>query len=137
METTLSLFHTDIISSRTSDLPQYQEVTIGRSTFECGEWKWKKLVKITTSATKRWKVPMKMAKNFNKLKTHSGEKPNKCNQCDYASSQSCSLKQHTKIPSGETPHKCYQRDFASSYAAILKIHMKKIQWGKIKQMQSM
>ena len=29
------------------------------------------------------------------IKIHSGEKPNKCNQCDYASSQAGNLKTHT------------------------------------------
>ena len=39
----LSLFHADLICSRTSDLSQY-----GRSAFECRLWKWKKLLKTTT-----------------------------------------------------------------------------------------
>ena len=55
------------------------------------------------------------------LKTHSGEKSNKCNQCDYASSQAGHLethlemhsgeKKHLKMQSGEKPNKCNQCDF--------------------------
>ena len=35
-----------------SDLPQCQEVTLGRSTIRCTEWKWKKMLKITSWAEK-------------------------------------------------------------------------------------
>ena len=48
------------------------------------------------------------------LKTHSGEKLNKCNQCEYVSSVRKSLRRHFKIHSGENPNKCNQCDFASS-----------------------
>merc|ERR1711953_1481138 len=58
------------------------------------------------------------------LKKHSGEKPNKCNQCDYASSQAGNLRAHLKTHSGDKPNKCSQCDFASSYASALRIHMK-------------
>ena len=34
------------------------------------------------------------------LKTHSGEKSNKCSQCDYASSQSGNLRRHLITHSG-------------------------------------
>ena len=34
--------------------------------------------------------------------THSGEKSNKCDQCEYASSKIGSLKAHLKIHGGET-----------------------------------
>ena len=43
-------------------------------------------------------------------------KSNKCNQCDYASSQAGDLKTHLKMHSGEKPYKCNQCDFASSRA---------------------
>ena len=42
------------------------------------------------------------------LKTHSGEKSNKCNQCDFASSQAGDLKRHLKTHSGEKTNKCNQ-----------------------------
>ena len=35
------------------------------------------------------------------LKTHSGEKSHKCNQCDYASSRADSLRRRLKMHSGE------------------------------------
>ena len=35
------------------------------------------------------------------LKTHSGEKANKCNQCNYASSQAGNMKTHLKTQCGE------------------------------------
>ena len=34
------------------------------------------------------------------LKIHSGEKPNKCNQCDYATSHAGHLRTHLKTHSG-------------------------------------
>ena len=58
------------------------------------------------------------------LKMHSGEKSNKCNQCDYASSCAGHLRRHLKTHSGEKSNKCNQCDFASSYASALKEHLK-------------
>ena len=40
----------------------------------------------------------------------SGEKSNKCNQCDYASSWAGNLRTHLKMHSGEKPNKCNQCD---------------------------
>ena len=40
------------------------------------------------------------------LKTHSGEKSNKCNLCDYASSEVGKLKRHLKRHSEEKSKKC-------------------------------
>ena len=40
------------------------------------------------------------------MKTHSGEKPNKCNQCDFASSQAGHLRRHLKTHSAEKSNKC-------------------------------
>ena len=45
------------------------------------------------------------------LKTHRGEKSNKCNQCDYACSDTRPLRTHLKTQSGEKPNKCNQCDF--------------------------
>ena len=45
------------------------------------------------------------------LKTHSGEKSNKCNQCDYASSEVGKLRRHMKTHSGEKSNKCNQCDY--------------------------
>ena len=58
------------------------------------------------------------------MKTHSGENSNKCNQCGYASSHAGHLRTHLKTHSGEKPNKCNQCDFVSSQAGNLKKHMK-------------
>ena len=48
---------------------------------------------------------------------HSGEKSNKCNQCNYASFHAGDLRTHLKTHSGEKPNKCNQCDYATSQAA--------------------
>ena len=53
---------------------------------------------------------------WNHLKTHTGEKSDKCNQCDFASSKAGNLRTHLKTHSGEKSNKCSERDFASSLA---------------------
>ena len=60
----------------------------------------------------------------NHIKIHSGEKPNKCNQCDYASSHASDLRKHLKTHSGEKSNKCNQCDYASSQAGHLRRHLK-------------
>ena len=52
------------------------------------------------------------------LQMHGGEKPNKCNQCDYASSRADHLRTHLKT------HKCNRCNFASSRADMLRRHVK-------------
>ena len=56
------------------------------------------------------------------MKTHSGEKSNKCNQCDYTFFQAGHLRGHLKTQSGEKLHKCNQCDYASSHAGTLNRH---------------
>ena len=58
------------------------------------------------------------------LKAHSGEKSNKCNQCDYASSQAGNLRTHLKTHSGERLNKCNKCSYASSRTEALRIHLK-------------
>ena len=58
------------------------------------------------------------------LKTHSGEKSYKCNQCDFASIEAHNLRNHLKAHSGEKSNKCNQCEFASSQAGNLKTHLK-------------
>ena len=43
-----------------------------------------------------------------------GEKLNKCNQCDFASSQTSNLRRHLKTHSGEKLNKCNQCEFVCS-----------------------
>ena len=58
------------------------------------------------------------------LKRYSGEKSNKCNQCDFASSRAGDLRRHLKTNLGEKSNKCNQCDFASTQAGNLKWHLK-------------
>ena len=58
------------------------------------------------------------------MKTYSGEKLNKCNQCDFTSSRADNLRRHMKIHSGEKSNKCNQGEFASSRADNLRRHLK-------------
>ena len=61
------------------------------------------------------------------LKTHSGDyaSSNKCNQCDFASSESMYLRSHLKTHSGEKSNKCNLCDYTSSQAGNLMQHLKK------------
>ena len=54
---------------------------------------------------------------------HRGEKSNKCNQCDYASTRAGHLKRHLKAHSGEKSNKCSQCDYASTQASNLRTHL--------------
>ena len=55
---------------------------------------------------------------------NSGEKPNKCNQCDYVSSYASALRTHLKTHGGEKSNTCNQWDFTSLYASALRTHLK-------------
>ena len=46
-------------------------------------------------------------------KTHRTEKPNKCDQCDYESSQAVHLQVHMRTHSAEKLKKCNQYNYAS------------------------
>ena len=56
--------------------------------------------------------------------TRNREMPNKCSQCDFASSQASNLRIHLKTHSGEKSNKCNHCDFASSQASTLRTHLK-------------
>ena len=45
-------------------------------------------------------------KVIEQMEAQRGEKSNKCNQCDYASSQASNLRRHLKMHSGEKSSKC-------------------------------
>ena len=66
------------------------------------------------------------------LKRHSGERPYKCNQCDYASSHVFSLRTHLKTHSEEKSNKC---DFIAGIP--FEDTFENTQWRKVKQMQPM
>ena len=55
------------------------------------------------------------------LKMHSEEKSNKCNQCDFAFSHAQSFEAHLKTHIGEKSNKCKQCDYASSHAGNLNV----------------
>ena len=65
--------------------------------------------------------------------THSGEKSDKCNQCDYASSLEVNLRTHLKEHNGEKSNKCNQCDFASSNPSTLRDHLKTHSGEKLKK----
>ena len=50
------------------------------------------------------------------------KKSNKCNHCDYSSSQAGDLMRHLKTHIGEKSNKCNQCDFVSSQASSLRRH---------------
>ena len=65
---------------------------------------------------------------------NEGEKSNKCNQCDYASSYPSNLRKHFKTHSVVKSNKCNQCNYASVYASALKHTFENTQWRKVKQM---
>ena len=58
------------------------------------------------------------------LKTHSGEKLNKCNQFDLTSVLASNMRRHLKNHSREKSHKCTQCDYATVWASHLSTHLK-------------
>ena len=58
------------------------------------------------------------------FKIHSGEKPNKCNQCDYASSDASNLRRHTKTHTGEKLFNCNKCSKVFARKCILSKHLK-------------
>ena len=55
---------------------------------------------------------------------NEGEKSNKCNQCEYASSVKSSLRTHLKIHSGEKSNRCNLCNYACSDPSALRTHLK-------------
>ena len=89
----------------------------------CPQWPMRRC--IITQVAFVWFFSVHIGNSFTEIVAieHKG-KSNKCNLCDYASSNAGHLRTHLKTHSGEKSNKCNQYDYASFYASALKDHLK-------------
>ena len=65
----------------------------------------------------------RLSYHWTHLKIHTGEKSNKCNQCEFGCYDPSSLRSHMKLHSGEESNKCNQCNYVSSQAVHLRTHL--------------
>nr|XP_056701155.1 zinc finger protein 64 [Euleptes europaea] len=58
------------------------------------------------------------------MRSHTGFKPHKCKHCDYAAAESSSLNKHQRIHSNERPFKCQICPYASRNSSQLTVHLR-------------
>ncbi|XP_069808258.1 zinc finger protein 64 [Dendropsophus ebraccatus] len=58
------------------------------------------------------------------LRSHTGEKPYKCKECDYSAADSSSLCKHQRIHTDERPFKCQICPYASRNSSQLTVHLR-------------
>ncbi|XP_071615503.1 zinc finger protein 64 [Heliangelus exortis] len=58
------------------------------------------------------------------MHSHTGVKPYKCKHCDYAAADSSSLNKHQRIHSNERPFKCQICPYASRNSSQLTVHLR-------------
>ena len=58
------------------------------------------------------------------IRSHTGERPYKCDQCEYAAVTSGNLKEHYRTHTGEKPFKCPHCDYACRARGNLNNHIK-------------
>ena len=74
-----------------------------------------------------------LKKNSNllrQLRTHTGEKPYQCSQCDQIFSTQSDLKTHLRTHGGGNPYQCNQCDKTFLTQSRLKIHLMTHTWEK-------
>ncbi|KAM4622456.1 zinc finger protein 64 [Discoglossus pictus] len=58
------------------------------------------------------------------MRSHTGEKPYKCKECDYTAADSSSMCKHQRIHTNERPFKCQICPYASRNSSQLTVHLR-------------